>query len=75
MKESTTSPPTLTLGPPAAANSSPIDTATLELLASWRLQDATTDPEPIRAAEIEIEEFKKAMNENRMAAGEPILYP
>ena len=52
-----------------------IDTATLELLASWRIQDATTDPEQLRAAEKELEEFKKAMNENRTATGERILYP
>lgn len=52
-----------------------IDTATLELLARWRIQDATTDPEQLRAAEKELEEFKKAMNENRTATGERILYP
>ena len=52
-----------------------LDTATLELLASWRLQDATEDPEEIRAAEQELAEFKRAMNENRASAGEPLLYP
>jgi hypothetical protein len=45
------------------------------LLASWRQQDATTDPEQIRAAEKEVAEFKKAMNETRTATGEPALYP
>jgi hypothetical protein len=48
---------------------------TLDLLLSWRRQDATTDPEQIRSAEQELGEFKKAMNENRTAAGEHVLYP
>lgn len=52
-----------------------IDTATLELLASWRQQDATTDAEQIRAAEQEIAEFKRAINENRSATGERKLFP
>ena len=43
-----------------------IDAATLELLASWRRQDATDDPEEIRAAEQELAEFKKAMNDARI---------
>jgi hypothetical protein len=33
-----------------ASSNGSIDTATLELLATWRIQDATTDPEQIRAA-------------------------
>jgi hypothetical protein len=52
-----------------------LDTATLELLASWRLQDATEDPEEIRGAKQELTEFKGAMNENRAFAGERPLYP
>jgi hypothetical protein len=51
-----------------------IDTATLTLLAAWRQEDATTDPEQIRSAEQEVAEFKKAMNENRAVAGELALY-
>lgn len=51
-----------------------IDRATLELLANWRAQDATTDPEQIRAAEQEVAEFKRRMNENRAALGEPLLF-
>jgi predicted transcriptional regulator len=47
--------------------------ATLALLQSWVDQDATDDPEEIRAAEAELEAFKQAMNENR--AGESPLYP
>jgi hypothetical protein len=60
-----TSPP----GPGTA-----VDTATLELLAAWRRKDATNDPEQIRAAEEDLAEFKKAIDENRVAAGERKLY-
>ena len=52
-----------------------VDTATLELLASWKAQDATTDPEQIRAAEEEVNEFMKAMNRSRAATGERLLFP
>lgn len=60
---------------PKAPPCDPIDMATLELLASWRRQDATTDPDQIRRAEEEIAEFKRAMNENRTASAEPVLFP
>jgi hypothetical protein len=53
----------------------PVDYATLRLLERWRAQDATDDPDEIRAAEQELAEFKKAMNESRILAGEPRLYP
>ena len=52
-----------------------VDTATLELLASWKALDATTDPDQIRAAEEEVDEFMKAMNENRAATGERLPFP
>ena len=66
-----------TPGPPGAhpPSSDSIDRATLELLEAWRLQDATDDLEQLRAAERELSEFKKAMNESRTLAGEPLLYP
>jgi len=70
----TTSEPSVPSSPQASGNGS-IDTATLELLANWRVQDATTDPEQIRAAERELADFKKAMNENRTVAGESVLFP
>lgn len=73
MKQPTTSQPIT--APPRQAPSGSVDTATLELLAGWRQQDATTDPEQVRAAEKELAEFKKAMNGNRVGAGEPALYP
>ena len=56
-------------------SSSSLDTATLKLLANWRRQDETTDPEQLRAAENELERFKKAMHDNRVIAGEPPPYP
>lgn len=74
MKQQTSEP----IGTPPVAQPSKnrsVDTATLELLKSWRLQDATDNPEEVRAAEEEISAFKRAMNENRIVAGEPLLYP
>jgi len=58
---------------PSSAKSA-IDTATLELLRAWRLEDATDNPEEIGTEEQELIEFKRAMNENRTLAGEPLLY-
>ena len=54
---------------------SSLDTATLELLANWRRQDETTDPAELRAAENELEQFKKAMHDNRVVAGELTPHP
>jgi hypothetical protein len=54
---------------------SSVDTATLELLAAWKAEDATTDPDNVRAAGQEVEEFMKAMNETRSATGERLLFP
>lgn len=53
----------------------PIDTGTLRLLDSWAREDATSDPDRLTAAQRELDEFKRAMNENRAASGERILYP
>jgi len=52
-----------------------VDTATLELLAAWKAEDATTDPEVLRKADNEVAEFKKAMNETRSASGARLLFP
>jgi hypothetical protein len=52
-----------------------IDNATLELLARWEAEDATEDPEVLRAAERELAEFKKNMNDNRSKTGERLLFP
>jgi hypothetical protein len=77
MKHQTTSPCEATSAPPTMlppANGL-IDNAALELLASWRAEDVTKNAEDVRAAEKELTEFKRAMNENRIASGEPVLYP
>ena len=63
------------LPPPYVPNNGSIDTATLELLAAWKVEDATTDPEKLREADEEVTEFKKAMNENRAATGARLLFP
>ena len=55
-------------------SSSDLDTATLDLLASWRAEDATDDAEELRLAEVEIAAFMKAMNDNRSRTGEGQLY-
>lgn len=57
--------------PPSAPS---VDTATLELLAAWQAEDATTDPERLREADEEVAEFKKAMNANRAATGARLLF-
>ena len=51
------------------------DHATIALLRRWREEDATDDPELIRQAELELEEFKRNMNANRRLAGAPPVYP
>ncbi len=54
--------------------SSEVDTATLDLLAGWRAEDATDNPEALRLAEVEIAEFMKALNDNRARTDEGQLY-
>jgi hypothetical protein len=71
MKQPATIQPASAPRPPRGV----IDTATLELLASWKAEDATTDPEKLREADEEIAQFKKAMNENRAATGARLLFP
>jgi hypothetical protein len=67
-------PSTIQLGSAPRSPTAVIDTATLELLASWKAEDATTDPEKLRDADEEIAQFKKAMNENRAATGARLLF-
>jgi hypothetical protein len=71
MKQPATSQRASVPPPPTGA----VDTATLELLAAWKAEDATTDPEKIRQADEEVAEFKKAMNESRAAARARLLFP
>ena len=77
MKHQTKSPGKTTSVPPIAQSSAngSIDIATLELLARWRVEDAPKNPEDVQAAEKELAEFKKAMNDNRTRSGESLLYP
>ena len=75
MKHQTISATATKLPLPQPSSPGSIDTATLELPASWSVQDATDNPEVLRAAEQGFSAFKKAMNEYRTAAGEPRLYP
>lgn len=49
--------------------------AAIALLDSWLAQDATDDPEEIRQAEEEFEQFKSDMNANRAATGERLVFP
>ena len=74
-QQTTTTEPSLVplVGAPLASGA--IDTETLELLEAWAREDATDDPEKLREAQKELDEFKRAMNENRAACGERILYP
>jgi hypothetical protein len=55
------------MGAPLLSTMGSVDTDTLALLAAWRAEDATTDPEKLREAVEHIAEFKKAMNKNRAA--------
>jgi hypothetical protein len=71
MKQPSTIQPASAPPPPMGS----VDTATLELLAAWKAEDATTDPEKLRKADEEVAEFKKAMNETRAATGARLLFP
>lgn len=72
MKQPSPTQPAATPPPQAPADS--IDTATLELLATWKAEDATTDAQKIEAAEAELAEFKRAMNASRAATGGHSLF-
>jgi hypothetical protein len=58
--------------PPSDQN---INYELLDLLEKWRTEDATDDPELIRAAERELAEFMESLNRNRIEAGELPLFP
>ena len=51
------------------------ETPTMALMRSWLEEDATDDPEEIRAAEEELREFKRNMNQPRKETGARLLYP
>ena len=65
------------LPPVPADNAPPIDAenaAAIALLESW-LAAAPTDPEEIRRAEADLDEFMQDLNRNRMESGERPLFP
>ncbi len=62
----------------------PVDTATAEfeanaasiaLLKSWLSQDDSSDPDEIRHAQDELDQFKQAINAERDRAGARRVYP
>jgi hypothetical protein len=70
-----------TAGTTATAPTQPTPTldakqlAAIALLNSYLETEATDDPEEIRKAEEELEEFKRNMNANRAATGERLVFP
>ena len=56
---------------PAAETQKHPDQATLDLFARWDAEDETSDPEEIVRRQAEVEEFKQAMNRNRLASEGP----
>ena len=52
--------------------------ATLDLLARWDAEDATTDSDEIASRRRDVDEFKQAINENRLQSEGPAsrkIYP
>ena len=44
--------------------------AAIALLQSWLMEDTTDDPDQIRQAQADLEEFKQSLNTNRAETGE-----
>ena len=61
-KRPTTTEPSVGLQGGAPLMAGAIDTETLEILEAWSRKDATDDPEKLKAAQKELDEFKKAMD-------------
>ena len=51
------------------------ETATMILMRTWLEEDATDDPAEKRAAEQQLNEFKRQMNQPRKETGARLLYP
>ncbi len=51
------------------------DAPTVALLQSWLEEDATDDPEEVRKAQEELDEFKQGINAERDKAGSRRVYP
>ena len=61
--------------PPTETEGDPRNAASISLLQSWLVEDATDDSNEICRAEEELAEFKHNMNANRAATGERLVYP
>ena len=61
--------------PPTETEGDPRNAASISLLQSWLVEDATDDSNEICRAEEELAEFKRNMNANRAATGERLVYP
>jgi len=53
----------------------PENAASVALLQSWLEEDATDNPEEVRGAQEELEEFKRGINVERERAGARRIYP
>src|SRR3569833_2220572 len=60
---------------PAQASADARRRAAMEQLQSWLDEEATSDPEEIRQAKQELEEFKRAMNANRADSADTAVFP
>ena len=64
--------------PPVLTSTAPVvdeeNAAAIALLQSW-IAAAPTDPERIRAAEADLNEFMENLNRNRIESGERSLFP
>ena len=49
--------------------------AALALLAQWRIEDATDDPEELERREVAIQTLAANLNANRAAEGRPPVFP
>jgi hypothetical protein len=61
-----------------AISSAETDQSTLDLLARWDAEDATTDPQEIASRRNELDDFKQSMNANRRESEGPAsrkIYP
>jgi len=53
----------------------PENAAAVALLQSWLVEDASDEPEAVRAAEAELAELKQSLNANRAEGSERLLFP
>ena len=51
------------------------NTASIALLQSWLVEDATDNPDDIQQAQAELDAFKQAINAERERAGARRIYP